>query len=258
MTWRQRRRTCWQLATINDGGSFVGAGGSGAAWSEAYVYDTRSNLTQKTDARGVATAYIYDALNRVTNRNYTAPGGLPNYQATPNVSYTYDDASIPFSKGKLTKVTNGTGTDRSTTEYTGFDILGRVTRSKQTTDGVVYGTDANPMSYTYNLSGALIDQTYPSGRVVKNVLDNEGDLALVQSKKNANSGFFNYAKNFTYTAAGAVSSMQLGNGKWESTRFNSRLQPTQIALGTVQNGTDKLKLGFTYNTPALEQVERIS
>ena len=43
--------------------------------------------------------------------------------------------------------------------------------------------------------------------------------------------------------------MQLGNGKWESTQFNSRLQPTQIALGTVQNGTDKLKLDFTYNTP---------
>jgi len=40
--------------------------------------------------------------------------------------------------------------------------------------------------------------------------------------------------------------MQLGNGKWESTQFNSRLQPTQIALGTVQNGTDKLKLNYDY------------
>ena len=129
---------------------------------------------------------------------------------------------------------------RSTTEYVTFDILGHVTRSKQTTDGVVYGTDANPMTYAYNLSGALIEQKYPSGRIVKNTLDAEGDLAIVQSKKNANQGFFNYAKNFIYTAAGAVSSMQLGNGKWESTTFNSRLQPTQIALGTIQNGTDKL------------------
>jgi RHS repeat-associated protein len=42
------------------------------------------------------------------------------------------------------------------------------------------------------------------------------------------------------------SSMQLGNGKWESTQFNSRLEPTQIALGTVQSGTDKLKLNFNY------------
>ena len=40
--------------------------------------------------------------------------------------------------------------------------------------------------------------------------------------------------------------MQLGNGKWESTQFNSRLQATQIALGTVQNGADKLTLGYSY------------
>ena len=40
--------------------------------------------------------------------------------------------------------------------------------------------------------------------------------------------------------------MQLGNGRWESTVFNSRLQPTQIALGTVQGGYNKLKLNYTY------------
>ena len=91
------------------------------------------------------------------------------------------------------------------------------------------------MTYTYNLSGALIEEKYPSGRVVKNVLDNNGDLSIVQSKKNASHGYFGYAKNFTYTAAGAVSPMQLGNGKWESTVFNSRLQPTQIALRTMRN-----------------------
>ncbi len=104
------------------------------------------------------------------------------------------------------------------------------------------------MTYTYNLSGAIIEQKYPSGRVVKNVLDNDGMISMIQSKKNQNTGYWNYAKNFIYTSAGAVDSMQLGNGKWESTIFNERLQPTQIALGTVQNGTDKLKLSFEYNT----------
>jgi RHS repeat-associated protein len=70
----------------------------------------------------------------------------------------------------------------------------------------------------------------------------------VRSKKTANAGYFSYADSYTYTAGGAVSSMQLGNGKWESTQINSRLQPTQIALGTVQNGTDKLKLNYSYGT----------
>ncbi len=69
---------------------------------------------------------------------------------------------------------------------------------------------------------------------------------MVQSKKTANHGFFTYADAFNYNAAGAVTSLQLGNGKWESTQFNSRLPPTQIALGTVQNGTDKLKLDYSY------------
>jgi RHS repeat-associated protein len=121
-----------------------------------------------------------------------------------------------------------------------------VTKSKQTVEGVNYGSE---MEYVYNLSGALIEETYPSTRKVRNVLDADGNLALVQSKKNASGGYFNYAKSFTYTAAGAVSSMQLGNGRWESTVFNSRLQPMQIALGNVQNATNLLKLNFTYNTP---------
>ncbi len=147
----------------------------------------------------------------------------------------------------------------STTEYTAFDILGRVTAAKQTTEG----GDAAGYStgYTYNLSGALVEETYPSGRKVKNVLDNDGELSLVQSARCGEvngvtatcsdpQGYFSYAKSFTYNASGAVTSMQLGNGRWESTTFNSRLQPTQIALGTVQNATDKLKLDYTYGTTA--------
>jgi len=79
---------------------------------------------------------------------------------------------ISSSKVKLTKVSSSV----STTEYTAFDILGRVTAHKQTTAGVSYTT-----GYTCNLAGALIEETYPSGRVVKNVLDMSGDLSIVQS-----------------------------------------------------------------------------
>ncbi|HMO81068.1 MAG TPA: hypothetical protein PKD24_09775 [Pyrinomonadaceae bacterium] len=145
----------------------------------------------------------------------------------------------------------------STTEYTSFDILGRVTGHRQTTDGVGYETE-----YAYNLSGAMVEQRYPSGRVVKNVLDASGDLSMVQSARcmdaaagtvaecNAQAGLWNYAKNFTYNPATAVTSMQLGNGRWESTQFNSRLQPTQIGLGVTPNATNILKLNYSYGTTA--------
>lgn len=38
------------------------------------------------------------------------------------------------------------------------------------------------MTYTYNLSGALIEQQYPSGRRVENALDATGDLERVRVK----------------------------------------------------------------------------
>ncbi len=163
-----------------------------------------------------------------------------------SITYTYDDSNIANTKGKLTKMTTGTGSSPfSIKEYTQFDLLGRVTKSKQTTDGTAY----NEMLYSYNLSGALIEETYPSGRVVKNTFDNDGELAQVQSKK-ANDTFRNYANSFNYTAAGAVSSVRLGNGLWENTSFNSRLQPIQIGLGSGATSQNLLKLNYDYGSTA--------
>jgi len=198
-----------------------------------YGYDSNGNLTTKMDARSITTTYAYDALNRVTQRSYSGETGY----TTPTVTYTYGTTAPAI--GQLTKVSSSV----SATEYTSFDILGRVTGHKQTTDGENYETE-----YVYNLSGALIEQTYPSGRKVKNVIDNNGFLSMVQSRKSENHGYWNYAKNLTYNAAGAVTSMQLGNNRWESTQFNSRLQPTQITLGITPGATNLLKLDYSYGT----------
>lgn len=215
-----------------------------------FTYDANGNLTRKTDPRGVQTDYVYDQLNRMTHRNYSTPGGTPaNYQAPPNVTYTYDDPAVPNAKGRLTKVSTGSGVDRSTTEFVQYDILGRVLRSVQTTDGVTYGGGSDPnfwMTYSYSLSGALLEQQYPSGRRVRTGLDSSGRVAVVQSRKNGNQGFLRYAGRITYSSAGSVSSLQLGNGRWESMQFNSRLQPTQIALGSLKDTFDQLKLNFEY------------
>jgi RHS repeat-associated protein len=93
----------------------------------------------------------------------------------------------------------------------------------------------------------MVSQTYPSGRVVKNVYDSTGDLLRVFGRK-TNSPEQTYASEFKYTAFGALSQTRLGNNRWESTQFNSRLQPTQIALGTTANATDLLKLEYDYGT----------
>ncbi len=44
--------------------------------------------------------------------------------------------------------------------------------------------------------------------------------------------------------------MQFGNGRWESTGFNFRLQPTQIALGVTPGATNLLKLDYEYGATA--------
>ncbi len=202
----------------------------------SYGYDPNGNLTSKVDARSITTSYVYDVLNRVTDRNYT---NEPSGSETPDVDYFYGTTAPKV--GKLTKVSSSV----STTEYTSFDILGRVTGHKQTTDSNEYTT-----GYTYKLSGALDEQTYPSGRVVKNELDVSGDLASVTSKENPSAIYKTYANDFNYNAAGAVSSLKLGNGRFESTQFNSRLQPTQIGLGTSETTQNILKLEYGYGSNA--------
>lgn len=215
----------------------------------SYTFDAGGNLKTKRDSRNIKTIYDYDALNRIIKKCYRVVSGSlgattcasagsetpePN---THDVTLTYENTAITNLKGLLTKVTNGF----STTEYTEFDSVGKVKKSKQTTDNTAY----NEMQYTYNLSGAMVEETYPSGRVVKNTLDSIGQLLQVQSRRSGD-GYWTYADSFTYTAAGAVSSLQLGNGHWESTNFNNRLQPTQVALGLTPNASNILKLEYTY------------
>jgi hypothetical protein len=43
---------------------------------------------------------------------------------------------------------------------------------------------------------------------------------------------WSYAKEFSYAAHGAPTAMKLGNALWEQMAFNSRLQLSEIKLGT--------------------------
>jgi len=46
-------------------------------------------------------------------------------------------------------------------------------------DDPVVGSTAYPFSYTYDISGALATETYPSGRVVTNAFDAVGRIGGV-------------------------------------------------------------------------------
>ncbi len=225
------------------GSSYTDPLTSNNQWSTKYEYDDNGNIIKTTDAKNEYIVGTYDNFNRLTYRNYS--------DSTPDVTFYYDGTGLggsapSYSKGKTVRVASSV----SETRFTSFDAMGRLLTSEQrTTAGQFAGTEAPyDFTYTYNLSGALIEEAYPSGRVVKNTLNEDGELSQVQSKKTSNAGFWAYASGFNYDAAGAVTKMQLGNGHWETASYNERQQVTMIGLGLTDSTQDLLKLEFNYTT----------
>lgn len=200
------------------------------SWTIGFTYDNNGNVLTSRDANDVVITSTYDALNRVTQRSYN------DNPQTPTVTYTYDDQTVPFSKGRLTKVYSTISEMR----YTEYDEMGRLEKSEQRTDGEVY-----PSEYKYNLAGALIEQKYPSGRVAKNVLDASGDISNISSRVH-NGPFKNYASNFEYTAGGVIKHLQIGNGLWESAVMNSRNQVLELKMGNSPTNGNLMHLTYEY------------
>lgn len=90
----------------------------------------------------------------------------------------------------------------------------------------------------------MIEEEYPSGRKVKSEFDANGDLQKVWGTKNQFNQVF--ASNFQYTAAGGISALKLGNGRWETAKFNKRLQVTELGLGGSATDTGLWKVGYKF------------
>ena len=213
----------------------------------SYRYDANGNLTGKTDARSVVTAYSYDRLDRLTRRAYSHTGTDTAVSLeTTRVDYAYDNCGA-YSQGRLCSVTaSKDGTVVSRTAYNRYDALGRVLKSTQTTGETPYR-----MAYAYDRAGNLVSQTYPSGKVIKTVYDGAGRVAGV--KRQGGSWYAGAAAGATgaigYEPHGGIRQFRLGNLLWEQRRYNRRLQPTQIGLGTVEATGDTLVATATGTVP---------
>lgn len=197
----------------------------------SYQYDANGNLLQRTDARGIVTTNVYDALNRVKSRSYS--------DGTPSESYAYDTVGVANSKGKLVLASSSV----SSTCYDEFDSMGRLKRLRQVTDGYTYS-----MSYEYDLAGNMVSQTYPSGRIVTTSLDGAGRINSMTGQKTGEADK-TYVSSVSYAAHGPIEALRLGNGLWEHTIFDNRQLPTQIGLGSSSTDSSVLRLDYTYNTP---------
>lgn len=91
-----------------------------------YGYDANGNMISQTDAKGQTIGFSYDAVNRIIKKDY--PTGS-------DVIYTYDEPVSTNGIGRLTTMSDASGT----VKYH-YDATGRTTRNNRIIGGVEYQT----------------------------------------------------------------------------------------------------------------------
>jgi RHS repeat-associated protein len=208
-----------------------------------YAYDSAGDcpapnsfvgdLVKRLDARGVRTCYQYDALHRMTAKNYST-----TTPATASISYFYDQTSyngltITYGVGRRTGMSDA-ATGQTAWSY---DRMGRVATKQQNITAVPSAMNKSTI-YQYNLAGAVHALTYPSTRVLNYTYDAAGRAtSVVGSTGNI---YLNYVTNAHYSPGGILINATHGSGITETNTFNSRLQPQELhtSSGTQPTLTD--------------------
>lgn len=189
------------------------------------TYNAHGELETSTDARGVLRTRTLDALDRVTQETYSGDPGL-------TVDYTYDDPSVDYSLGRLTRIArHGTGVDYE------YDVFGRVTRDGSLT----YGYDAN---------GNRLTAGYPGGATATYGFDFADRHQTLEIQVGAGPPQ-SLVSSASYRPSGPLASLALGNGVTETRLFDSRYYPESIDVSGARSRT------WTYTTDAVGSVTRI-
>jgi len=191
-----------------------------------YGYDANGNMMSKTDARGITTVYVYDALNRLTNKSSAGGSGIPGF----NYTYGYDSPSEPNGIGRLLFTTTSAGTDAGIATQYFYDAMGRLI-------GQSTGLPSTPdshvsLSATYNLTGNMTSLTYPDGRMINQTWDGGGHLIGITDVGN---GSQYLTPQSSYLPNGSPSVIYYGNGVGHGYVENSRMQ--LVETGHVRIGS---------------------
>jgi len=203
-----------------------------------YEYDANGNLKLQTDAKQQKIKFGYDALNRLKSKDFGADDVI-------DVAYTYDEPTSTYPIGRLTTMTDGSGS----TKYH-YDIAGRMSRTVKTVDGTGYQT-----SFTYEL-GRLKSITYPDNETITYHYDSAGNLDQA----------IGYATFYGFNALGQPGRVTYGNGVFTDYDYfssNNRLKSiatysqTQVGLislnydyyanGNVKSVTDSLNTAIPHS-----------
>src|SRR5260221_11909418 len=151
----------------------------------------------------------YDALNRITARIYPA-------DPTENVTYRYDEPAAGFGIGRLTSVSDSSGS----TAYV-YDARGNVVQETR-----IIGAQSYITSYAYDLANHAVQVTYPSGRIVNYTRDAMGRIAGVATQANSSAVPVKVASGATYAPFGPLTALSYGNGLNLNATYDQDYQPS--------------------------------
>lgn len=241
-------------ATLNDSGVYQSSGG---VWSDVFTYDERSNLTSRTDARGVRSVYNYnnDPLSRLQSVSWDTSGFGDSANpiiGAATVSFTYRTKSTSTELKDVTQVSSVTASGVSTETFGYDDGEGRVTSKTLTITGrsnYPFTTD-----YAYDSLDRVKNITYPAeylnGAAPRKVVHHDYDLASRLSTLTYDSQSF--ASNIVYNASSQTTSLKIGAaGTNQITENYSYASQTGFLTGqNIVRGTDTahplLDLSYDY------------
>ena len=207
-----------------------------------YSYDANGNLISRAAPYGrnntqVTTTYLYDALNRLYRKSYS--------DGSPWFWYDYDSAPswMPDLKnvvGRLSASGNSyTGTSGPATSNTySYDAIGRVVRKWELAPSAA----AAFIYETYDLMGNPTSTTNPAGPVISYGYDSAAHLTSVTSSlqdSNHPSLLWSADPSQGYYPTGQLHKAKFGNGLYETTVVEPRLDPCRLSLNTsggIPNG----------------------
>jgi YD repeat-containing protein len=208
-----------------------------SAWSTSYQYDSNSNLTQKTDARGVVSTYVYDALNRNTTINYS------DTTLNPDVTRFYDGAINGkgrfwyfYSNGDFS---NGPNVDHNAVDS--YDALGRPLVQRQLFKINNVWSTTYQTTRVYNLAGNTKSQTYPSGHTATYSYDSAGRTSSFSGTL-GDGTTRTYSTGISYDPFGGIRQEQFGTQilpLYHKKHYNRRGQLFDIRLSTIPWTTDQ-------------------
>ncbi len=191
--------------------------------TKRFEYNEHGKMVSQSDARGVTAERTLDALGRLVFMDYP--------DDSLDIVYSYDDAAVPFSKGRLTAITRA----GESIDYR-YDRFGRLTQD----GGLIYSYDKNANRLATAYPGEV------SAVYTHDFADRPSSLAI-QAGTGASQIIVAAAD---YKPSGPLSGLALGNGLSETRLFDQRYLPSSIRLGGL--------LSWSYTTDALGNILAIS